>query len=322
MGLPNSYTILDPDLQIGFHHRLQTIKDLYFHEALSNTIRRLRIADIDSELNRYVSDESINKLALSSLRGEAVFPVPMLLKENPFLLGYYRLLFGFSQKEFYGKGAFKGFKSMEEKGKFSRIALEQINPFCESLIGTAEIFVSQIDNLSVSYITELQLLTVGPQFRGSKNNEYGRAATQATFNIIRSLVRDYIVSSTPTSIEIKNNSGRFVDIAFSSDPDIEIIERMASSKRGLISIEIKGGRDHSNIHNRIGEAEKSHQKSKLRGYKEFMTIISVDIDYTTLRRESPTTNHFFHLDRISNHLGVEFNEFSELLSSILGINLA
>ena len=167
----------------------------------------------------------------------------------------------------------------------------------------------------------MQILTVGPQFRGSKNNEYGQAATLITFNIIKLLVRDYIVGETSISIEIENDSGRLVNISFSSDPDIAITEKMPSSERGLIAIEIKGGQDSSNIHNRIGEAEKSHQKARRRGYKEFMTIINVDVDYATLKRESPTTDHFFHLDKISSSLGTEYNRFAELLSSILSIKL-
>lgn len=320
--MKSKYPILAPDLQVGFHFRLQNIKDLYFHEALRRTIKKLKIKDIDAELRKFVPDESLNKLALSSLRGEAVFPIPLLLNANPYLVGYYRLLFGFSQKEFYTKGPFGAFRSMEESGIVSKVASTNLNDFCSSLISTAVLIVDQIDDLSIEMISELQLLTVGPQFRGSMNNTYGQVATQKTFNIIRQLVEKYIEASSPTSIQIKNDSGRFVDIAFSSDPDIEIIERLSSgTNRGLISIEIKGGRDYSNIHNRIGEAEKSHQKAKLRGYSEFMTIISVNIDYATLRRESPTTTHFFHLDKIGERGTGEFIQFAELLSSITGIKM-
>ncbi len=81
-----------------------------------------------------------------------------------------------------------------------------------------------------------------------------------------------------------------VKIAVASDPDIEIMEVLNSGTRGLVSLEIKGGQDISNIHNRIGEAEKSHQKAKQRGYFEFITLINVDIDYDILRAESPTTS--------------------------------
>jgi hypothetical protein len=315
------YPILSADLQAGFHYRLKAIKDLYFHDALSRTIKTVKISDVDFELNKYVSEEALQKLASLSLRGEVIFPIPILLNANPFLVGYYRLLLGFSQKEFYSKGPFGAFKSMEESGKTSRIATSNLELFCQSLIKTAESLVTQIGGFNTSTLAELQLLTVGPQLRGSKNNEYGHVATQKTFSLIKDFVKNYILSSTPISIEIKNDSGRIVEIKFSSDPDIEIIEKLSTGLRGLISIEIKGGKDISNIHNRIGEAEKSHQKARRLGYFEFMTIISVDIDYSFLKSESPTTSHFFHLDRISDKTTVEYSKFRELLSSILGISI-
>ena len=320
MSNNTSYPVLSAELQAGFHFRLKTIKDLYFHEALSRTVKNIKISDIDLELNKYVNEEALQKLASFSLRGELIFPVPVVLKSNPFLLGYYRLFLGFSQKEFYSKGPFGAFRAMEEGGKLSKVATGNLESFCRSLIKTTEVLVIEIDEFNITTLSELQLLTVGPQFRGSMNNSYGQIATQKTFVLIKEFAKNYILASTPTSIEIKNDSGRIVEIKFSSDPDIEIIEKLSSGSRGLISIEIKGGKDISNIHNRIGEAEKSHQKAKQRGYFEFMTIISVNIDYSFLRSESPTTSHFFHLDKISDKNSDEYYKFKELLSSILGIN--
>jgi len=198
--MPNkdSYPILSPDLQVGFFYRLKSIKDLYFHEALSQTIKKIRVSEIDFELNKYVSDESLQKLASLSLRGEAIFPLPLLLKTNPFLIGYYRLLLGFSQKEFYSKGPFGVFRSMEEYGNLSRNAVDNLEIFCKSLIKTAESLITQIGEFNISTLAELQLLTVGPQLRGSMNNEYGQIATQKTFSLIKDFVKSYILSSTPT----------------------------------------------------------------------------------------------------------------------------
>jgi hypothetical protein len=210
---------------------------------------------------------------------------------------------------------------VEEKGNLSKSANGRLEDLCISLIDTAESFVLQMDELNLTTLTELQLLTVGPQFRGSKNNEYGLIATQKTFSVIKELVKKYIINSTPNSIELKNDSGRLISIKFSSDPDIEIIEQLPTNDRGLISIEIKGGRDISNVHNRIGEAEKSHQKAKQRGYFEFMTIISVDIAYEILRTESPTTSHFFQLDKISDKSAIEHKKFRDILSSKMGIRI-
>lgn len=319
--MSNSFPVLLPDLQISFNYRLKTIKDLYFHEALALTLSKLQISDIDNQLSSLVSAGSLNKLAQFSLRGEAIFPIPLLLIQNPFLLGYYRLLLGFSQKEFFSKGPFGKFKLMENKGIVTPKAINEIDALCKSLIKSAEIFVKEIDAFSLPLIQELQLLTVGPLFRGSMNNTYGQVATQKTFVIIKDMVKNYIVATTPTSIDIKNDSGRFVTIAFSPDPDIEITERFANGNRGLVSIEIKGGRDISNIHNRIGEAEKSHQKAKKRGHFEFITILNVDFDYSVLKSESPTTSHFYNLDSLSDKSTDEFSNFNDTLSSILSIHL-
>jgi hypothetical protein len=89
--------------------------------------------------------------------------------------------------------------------------------------------------------------------------------------------------------------------------------------RPLVSIEIKGGRDVSNIHNRVGEAEKSHRKAKNLGFLEFWTIIRVAVDPAVIQRESPTTSHFFHLDRIKDPATQEYKEFRDRIGSLMGI---
>lgn len=314
-----TFPSLTPDLQVGFFYKLKNIKDLYFHEALSKTVKNLRIPDIDSELGKYVSNEALQKLASFSIRGEAFFPIPIILRANPFLLGYYRLLLGFSQKEFYSKGPFGRFRHLESTGKISPNAVPDI--VSKSLITSAEFLVKEIHELSMTSIAELQILTAGPQLRGSKNNEYGRVATEKTFDIIKTMVQAYSTKVAPKSIELTNDSGRGITIRFASDPDIVISEKLSKKERILISIEIKGGRDVSNIHNRIGEAEKSHQKARVNGCNEFMTIISVDADYLSLQTESPTTSHFFHLDQISDPTTDEHTDFRDILSSMMSIKI-
>lgn len=313
------FPILSPELQISFYYRLKTVREEYLSSALQRTVERINLKVLDDELNQLVPSVTLNKLASFGLRGELIFPVPSILLSNPFLLGYYRLLLGFSQKEFYSKGPFGKVKSLEDKGIIGKQAVLLIEPLCKSLIASGSALLDELSEISTDLISDLQLLTIGPQFRGSVNNKVGQIATQKTFEVIKSIVRSYIVSTTPSSIQIKNDSGRIVNIEFAADPDIQIIEVLRSSKRGLISIEIKGGTDYSNIHNRIGEAEKSHQKAKKRGYFEFMTILRVDVDYTILRNESPTTSHFFHLDKITDKGTNEYEMFREILSSILSI---
>lgn len=310
-----------PELQVAFFYRLKSLRELYLHEALSKAVQHVDITQLNAELSQFVNPESLKKLASYSLRGEVMFPVPTILKSNPHLLGYYRLLYGYSQKEFYGKAKAGPFKLMEEKGRLNRITDALLDKLCFSFASAGDYMLKEIDYVSLESINNLQLLTLGPQFRGGKNNEYGQAATAKTFAIIREIVEPCIKNASETSLELKNNSGRVVLIAFTADPDISIIEQMPSQKRPLLAIEIKGGRDISNIHNRIGEAEKSHQKAKIANYREFVTIISVEIAHTILKHESPTTNHFFNLDNLSNKNSEDYIRFKELIASNVGISI-
>src|SRR5205085_2360980 len=106
-------------------------------------IQNIPISIVDMELNKFVPSDALQKLASFSIRGEAMFPIPVILRENPFLLGYYRLLLGISQKEFYSKGPFGPFKLMEEKGKLSSKASGKLEELCKSLISTATEFIIQ-----------------------------------------------------------------------------------------------------------------------------------------------------------------------------------
>jgi hypothetical protein len=316
-----SYPILEPNLQIAFYDRLKSLRELYLYDALSKTVRELDIPILDKELANYVPSQHLQKVASFGLRGEVFFPVPYVIEINPRLLGYYRLLFGFSQKEFYHKGPFGTFKRLEEKGQISSRSKANLNALCLSLIGTALKLVDGIDDLSLSVIHDLQMLTLGPQLRGSQNTELGKFATNRTFSLIKNLVLPYIKESTERTIVLENDSKRTVIIEFSSDPDIRITERLATGIRPLVSIEIKGGLDASNIHNRLGEAEKSHQKAKSKGFFEFWTIIRVNIDYDIAKQASPTTSYFFHLDRIHDSNDGEYAQFRDLLGSLLSIRI-
>ncbi len=314
-----SFPIIQPNLQISFYFRLQMVRNLYLHDALKNTINELDIRKIDNELAKNVSPDKLKRVASFGLRGEIFFPVPCILEENPFLLGYYRLLYGLSQKEFYSKGPFGRFKRLEDRGDLTKLTSPHIPALCKSLVSTAEALVDGIDEISLQIIHELQLLTLGPQLRGGANTKIGQEATQEVFKLIKKLVASYIQETTERTIHVVNDSNRSVMIEFFSDPDVKITEKLKSGVRPLVSIEIKGGRDASNIHNRVGEAEKSHQKAKNRGFFEFWTILRVEVDPKTVARESPTTTHFFHIDRITNRSTKEHAQFRDLLSSLIGM---
>jgi hypothetical protein len=121
-------------------------------------------------------------------------------------------------------------------------------------------------------------------------------------------------------IEVRNAAGRIVQIAFASDPDITIIERLATSEAmPNTSIEIKGGKDVSNVHNRIGEAEKSHLKARAEGFTRFWTIVRAKIDPALARQQSPTTTEFFNLDDIQKTSNPSHKRFKALLHQAIGI---
>lgn len=311
--------ILRPSLQVSFYYRLQTIRERYLQNALRRTIANIELDLINRELQDLVSKEALQRVASFGLRGELFFALPNVIQSDPNLLGYYRLLLGLSQKEFYNKNPFGRFKCLEDNGELPIRIKDQIVPLCKSLIGTAEMLVREIDDLSPAIIHDLQLLTLGPLLRGSENTRIGKEATREVYDLINQLVRTYIVEQSVHTMTIENDSKRMVFVEFFSDPDIRITCKMESEIRPLVSVEIKGGTDASNIHNRIGEAEKSHQKAKGRGFLEFWTIIRVDVDTELAKRESPTTSHFFHLDQILDESSEVRQQFTDHLMSILGI---
>ena len=103
---------------------------------------------------------------------------------------------------------------------------------------------------------------------------------------------------------------------------LAIDEQVGNKTHRKIAIEVKGGTDISNAHNRAGEAEKSHLKAKSRGYPEYWTIISKSgLDMETLKRESQTTNHWFDIVEVLARKGVDWDDFRQHLAGVVGIPL-
>jgi hypothetical protein len=299
--------------------RLQQLRHKYLTEALSQAVEKLPVAQIDRELGKIVGNARLAPLAVSGLRGERFYPVPTLLKAKPHLLGYYRLLYGVSQKEFY-RGAFSRFKPMEQDNLLKRENEELLPSLCRAMAETGTALLDGIQPVSMETIRELQLLTLGPQLRGSQNVTIGKGATKQVFDLVRELVSAHIESSTDRVISVKNAAGRIVQIAFASDPDITIIETLASGAMPNTSIEIKGGADVSNVHNRVGEAEKSHLNAKGSGFTRFWTILKANIDPALAKQQSPTTTAFFNLDEIRDVHSSGHVRFKELLHQTIGIS--
>ncbi len=278
---------------------------------------------INADLDTLADAGDLKELASRGIRGDFVFAVPSLLTANPRLLGYYRLLLGFSQKEFYNKGKLGRFKVMEEDNRLSQSASGEVRPLCAALIERASELIREIGigGLSLDLLEDLALLTLGPQLRGGINTQIGRLANRAVFELIESIVNHAIGSSSAKRIELLNASSRKVVITFSSDPDISVVEEVSPrTLRRIVAIEIKGGSDKSNIWNRLGEAEKSHQTAKRQGFVEFWTIYNVlNLDLRKAREKSPTTLRFFSLPELLTPNSKAFKDFRDQLVSLVGI---
>jgi hypothetical protein len=313
-----------PDVQITFASALTKIRNQYLQDALSETVAKLDVPAIDKDLAAYVPGHSLSLLAAHGLRGEQVFPVPIILAANPKLLGYYRLLYGYSQKEFYtsatGIGRFKG---MEERGIINKALTGDIPELAKALCEAGALLVAGIgsDKISSSFLDDLTLLTLGPQLRGGANVRKGVAGIRTVFNAIHEIVVSAATAVTENKIEIKNTAGRIVLIEFAPDPDIIIREEMRPGVyREIIAIEVKAGSDFSNIHNRIGEAEKSHTKARQAGYVECWTVVNVDrIDLAMAKRESPSTNRFYKISDLLAAQGDDYQDFRDRITSLTNI---
>lgn len=253
-----------------------------------------------------------------------MFPVPIILAANPRLIAYYRLLYGYSQKEFYTTATGVGrFRAMEERGAVRAELADSLGELCEGMCMAGALLLAAVGagQLSASLLDDLTLLTLGPQFRGGANVKKGSAGILTVFNAIQEIVQGAVLAVSSSRIEIQNAAGRRVLIQFAADPDIIIREEMrADHFRELIAIEVKAGSDFSNIHNRIGEAEKSHQKAKAAGYVECWTVVNVDrIDMDMARKESPSTNRFYRISDILAADGVAYLDFRDRVISLTGI---
>lgn len=315
-----------PELQIAFSGALADARREFLQDALGRTAEAMDIAVLDQELVRCSPRQTLSALARNGLRGELLFATPALIRANPRLIGYYRLLLGYSQKEFFtaATGA-SMYKSAEVRGKLNAAAGTHLEAFCLALNVAADSLAMGVGHkkLTRELLDDLSLLTLGPQLRGGANNLRGSLAIDKVFAIVHSIVKPAITSSDGRQIRMTNAAKRDVVIEFAADPDLVVREHMAgNSLRNVVAIEIKGGADYSNIHNRIGEAEKSHRKARAEGYTECWTIVNVPgLDMTMARKESPTTDRFYVLDALADQSSEAYKDFFNRVVALTGIRL-
>jgi len=311
--------------QVVFHQLLVAARKTVLIDALREALGAVNHQELKKQLAAYIPDDVQQILASAGVRDEFVFPTPIVLSKKPTLVGYYRLLLGEPQKAFYAGGTGMGlFKGMEFRGQLRPHQRDRLPEFCKAMSSALAAMVRRLaPQITQRDVFELPLLTLGAQFQGSNNTKIGKEAIKNVFLSIKEIVRDYIEEETERCVILKNSAGRKVMIQLGADPDVGIQELFGPQQwRKKVAIEIKGGTDQSNVHNRAGEAEKSHQKAKNMGYRDFWTIISKKgLNIKQIVRESPTTNSWFDVSEIFARNGPDWESFRGCLSGEVGIPL-
>lgn len=313
-----------PSRQIRFYQLLVAARKQWFMDALAEVLSQLDQSDIKKQIAQFVPNDVQRILAAAGIRDEHVFPLPALIEAKPSLVGYYRLLLGSPQKTFYHSSTGMGqFKSMEETGTLSNRQKNYIPNLCTAMAISLTELVRQIPDLTDRDLRELPLLTFGSQLQGSNNTQIGKKAMQDIFMVIAEIVQKYTTIKATNKLTVKNSAGRTILITMAHDPDVRIEETVGENLLQRVAIEVKGGTDASNAHNRAGEAEKSHLKAKRSGFPEFWTIIAKKgLDISKLRAESQTTNHWFDIAEVLAQKGGDWQAFRERLSVAVGIPVA
>lgn len=315
--------MLVPTKQIVFAQRLKELKGTVLQKALLETISSFDLQQVDRELHELVAPEYLSRMAQLGLRGELLFPIPSILVRKPSVVGYYRLLLGFSQKDFSNWGLSRWSKwENHPSAPAPALDYDEARDFCQRMIKAGYQLMDTLDDVSTSLLHELTILTLGSQFRGSYNNLIGNAAAEKVFDLIGTILkrRSQQLHKNRNVISLQNASGRQVTIRLAADPDVLITEELPQRLRHVLAIEIKGGADQSNLANRLGEAEKTHLKYKKRyAGVQCWTIVGVQNLTDKYRGNSPSTDKFFVLNEIMDDFDVALGQFEEDIVALIGL---
>lgn len=311
-----------PSKQIAFHQLLVAGRATILHDALAAALAQADPDEVGQQLSSLAPAAGRKILARAGIRDEHVFATPAVLTVRPTTLGYYRLLLGVSKKAFYtADTGLSPFLAMEEKDRLRPALINELAPLCQAMNRELAELITQVSPaVGRLDVEQLPLLTLGAQFDGGWRNGIGRAATADVFLAIRDVVEDCLVAETDKALTVQNAAGRRVRIQLASDPDVAIVEQFAGGTDQLnVAIEIKGGTDRSNAHNRAGEAEKSHQKVRGTARDSWTIIATKGVDMTQLATESPTTRRWYDVAEVLGRSGPDWHRFTNDLKGAIGI---
>lgn len=323
--MTHTFVMPDIDRQLYVAGQLTRLRKTVLSQALKQVLEDVDPKTLRKQMTRFAPAAGLKRLQGTGVRDEEVFAVPCVLRKAPTLMGYYRLLVGTSQKQFYKTATgLNIFRSMEERSVISTAADDALDDFCLQYDAVVSDLMLALDRDDLrENVSELPLITLGAQLDGSWRTRIGVAATEVVFDALKSVVRGSSLKckESGNSISVVNAAGRRVTIELSADPDVVIREYMSGNRSVyLAAIEIKGGTDYANIHNRVGEAEKSHQKAKADGAGQCWTVITLaGADMAKLHEESPSTSHWFDLAQVRARSGSNWDELVDRLRSAMGI---
>ncbi len=319
-----AFSIPNTERQSFIESFLRDARACYLHEVVAETASMVSPADLRNELVSHVPAEGLSFLQGTDIRDEEVFVVPCLLERRPRIIAFYRLLLGISQKQFYtSETGMSRFKTMEDGISVPPELKPQLGELCRAINRSiSQLLLSFPRPCLRADLAQLPIMTLGAQADGSWRTQIGSNATQAVFDSLKTIVREAGAHfhETKSRITVTNSSGRQVSLMLSADPDVVIREEFNDGSVYKVAIEIKGGKDRSNIHNRAGEAEKSHQKARQDGAGDCWTVISLnDSLLNKLRQESPSTREWFDLDEVQNRSGPYWSRIVLLTKAAMGI---
>lgn len=303
------------------HQLLLGARVTVLRDALMPVLGQVDPDLVAAEMKRHSPRSARKVLAASGIRDEFVFATPCVLEAGPSLLGYYRLLLGVSQKAFYtSETGLHRYKRMETHDLLKHEWIAELPDLCSALNEQLAELVNQLSpQVTQQDVDQLPLLTLGSQLDGSLRVDIGKKATEEVFVAIREVVEKSIISETTKSLTVLNSSGRTVRIVLAADPDVAFYEDIGGKEELQVALEIKGGTDRSNAHNRAGEAEKSHQKVKTTA-RDFWTIIALKgVNPQQLALESPTTRRWYDVAEVLGRTGPHWTKFENDVRVAVGI---
>ena len=188
----------------------------------------------------------MRNLQALGIREEEFFAFPIVLEANPRLLGYYRLLLGFSEKAFYTTNScLLAFRKTEMDGLIDKLSGKDLNALCLELNEAAETFLdSAVEESLPIDVREFPVMTLGVYADGVWRNVVGQRSADSVFQAVKNIFLERRVQVDVTgrkNFSFTNTRGKRIEIFVDSAPDLGVLEDGALKR---LCVEINRGTRH------------------------------------------------------------------------------